>query len=107
MQKVFGLIGLATRAGRLAVGEGPVKDSVRFGKAKLVIIAEDASDNTRKSITDSCKYYDVKYYIAATKDTLGHAVGNNFNVAAAVLDDGFAKNIEKYLQSNLNGGDVL
>lgn len=107
MQKVFGLIGLAKRAGRLALGEDAVKDSIRFGKSRLVIIAEDASDNTRKSITDSCKYYNVKYYITATKDTLGHAVGNSFNAAVSVLDDGFAKNIEKYLQANLNGGDVL
>ncbi len=107
MQKVFGLIGLAKRAGRLALGESPSKDAVRFGKAKLVIIAEDASDNTKKSITDSCKYYGVKFYIAATKESLGHAVGNSFNAAVAILDDGFAKNIDKYLQTNFNGGDTL
>ncbi len=107
MQKAFGLIGLAKKAGRLALGEAAVKDAVRFGKAKLVIIAEDASDNTKKSITDSCKYYNVKYYITAAKDSLGHAVGNKFNAAIAVVDDGFAKSIEKCLQQSIYGGDIL
>lgn len=107
MQKVFGLMGLAKRAGRLVTGETGVKDSVRFGKAKLVIIASDASDNTKKNITDSCKYYNVKYYIAATKDTLGHAVGNDYNAAVAIVDDGFARSVEKNLQAILSGGDIL
>lgn len=107
MQKVLSLIGLARKAGKVALGEGPSKDAVRFGKAKLVIIAEDASDNTKKSITDSCKFYNVKYYIAFTKESLGHAVGNSINAAATILDDGFAATIEKHLQQSIDGGDLL
>ncbi len=107
MDKALGLVGLAKRAGKIAAGEGAVKDSIRFGKAYAVIIASDASDNTRKNITDSCKYYEVPYYIAYTKDILGHAIGNNFNAAIAVLDKGFCENIEKYLQQSIDGGDKL
>lgn len=105
MNKVFGLLGLAKRAGKLICGESASKDSVRYGKACLVIIASDASDNTKKSITDSCKYYGVPYYIYGTKDTLGHSVGNPFNAAVSVTDLGFSKSIEKYLQANINGGE--
>ena len=50
MDKVLGLMGLAKKAGRVAMGEDAVKDAVRYGTAHLVIIAEDASDNTKKSI---------------------------------------------------------
>ncbi len=107
MDKALGLIGLAKRAGRIAAGEEAVKDSVRFGKAQVVILASDASDNTRKNITDSCKYYGVPYYVAYTKEVLGHAIGNNFNAAIAVLDSGFSQNIEKYLQQSIDGGDKL
>lgn len=105
MDKTLGLIGLAKRAGRLVCGESAVKEGVRFGKARLVIIASDASDNTQKNISDSCKYYDVNYYIAYDKDTLGHAVGNSYNAAIAITDEGFAKSIEKNLQSIINGGE--
>ena len=107
MQKVLSLIGLAKRAGRVVLGEGPSKDAARYKKAKLIIIAEDASDNTKKSITDSCKYYNVRYYMAFSKESLGHAVGNSINAAVAILDDGFAKSIEKHLQQSIDGGDVL
>lgn len=107
MNKLFGLIGLAKRAGRLVCGENASKDAVRFGKARLVIIARDTSENTSKNITDSCKYYDVPYYFYGTKDSLGHAVGNDFNAVLCITDVGFAKSMEKYLQANINGGDLL
>ena len=107
MQKALSLIGLAKRAGRVVSGEGAVKDAVRYGKAYLVIIAEDASDNTKKSITNSCNYYDVKCYICGTKDAIGHALGREFNASVCVTDRGFADKIESYLQLNTNGGEQL
>ncbi len=107
MQKALSLIGLAKRAGRAVCGEGAVKDSIRYGKAHLVILAEDASDNTKKSITNSCKYYNVACYICATKDAIGHALGNSYNASVCITDIGFAKKIETYLQPNTNGGEQL
>lgn len=107
MDKVLGLLGLAKRAGRLVSGESAVKESVRFGKAHLVVLAADASANTAKNITDSCKYYGVKYFTYSDKVTLGHSVGNEFNAVLAVTDEGFSKSIEKCLQANINGGDRL
>ena len=105
MNKVYALVGLAKRAGKVVCGETGIKDSIRFGKAYLAIISEDASDNTKKSITNSCKYYDVKYYIWGTKDDLGHALGNNFNAAVCITEPGLAKSIEQHLQANTNGGE--
>ncbi len=107
MDKALSLIGLAKRAGKISAGEEAVKDSIRHGKAHLVIIASDASDNTKKSITNSCNYYGVKCYIEGTKDDIGHALGNAYNAAVCVCDKGFADSIEKWLQHNNNGGEVL
>ena len=107
MQKALSLIGLAKRAGRAVSGEGAVKDAIRYGKAQLVIIAEDASDNTKKSILNSCKYYSAKYVLCGTKEQMGHALGKRFCVALAFTDKGFADSIESKLQSNTNGGDIL
>ena len=105
MDKVFGLLGLARRAGKVICGEKPSKDAVKFGRACVVVIASDASENTKKNITDSCRYYNIPYYIYGTKDELGHAVGNEFNACVTVSDVGFANSIEKCLQANINGGD--
>lgn len=107
LDKVLSLLGLAKRAGRLLSGESAVKEGVRFGKAHLVVIAGDASCNTAKNITDSCNYYGVRYFTYSDKTSFGHAIGNEFNAAVAVTDEGFSKSIEKCLQANINGGDRL
>jgi ribosomal protein L7Ae-like RNA K-turn-binding protein len=54
--KIYLLIGLSTKAGRLTGGEDAVEKSIKSLKAQLVIVAEDASDNTRKKFMDICKY---------------------------------------------------
>lgn len=107
MNKSFNLVGLAKRAGKVVCGEEAVKEGIRSGKLKLVIIAEDVSNNTRKSIINSCKHYGVTYYFAGTKEELGHAVGNNFNAVLAISDEGFAKTIERNLQLITIGGEQL
>ena len=105
INKIYGLLGLAKRAGMIASGESRCKESVRFGSACLVIIAADTGVNTRKSITDSCKYYEVPYYELGTMVDNGHAIGTKFNAVMAVTDPGFAKSIEKHILAKINGGD--
>ena len=48
--RVLSLIGLATKAGKCASGEFMTENETKSGKAVLVIVAEDASDNTKKEI---------------------------------------------------------
>ena len=46
--RVLSLIGLATKAGKTVSGEFSTEKSVKTGKGLLVIVAEDASENTKK-----------------------------------------------------------
>ena len=55
--KFLGMLGLAKRAGKVQTGEDICSKAVKSGVSKLIIVACDASDNTKKSITDSCKFY--------------------------------------------------
>ena len=50
--KVISLLGLAERAGKIASGEFAAEKAVKTGKARLIIVAEDASDNTKKKFSD-------------------------------------------------------
>lgn len=43
--KALSLIGLATKAGRTVSGEFCTEKEVKSGRASLVIVADDASDN--------------------------------------------------------------
>ena len=101
----MGLIGLAKRAGRISCGESACKEAIRMGKSHLIVLAEDTSDNTKKNILDSCKYYNVEHFMLATKTELGHAVGNRYNAVVSVNDEGFAKGILKHIQANINEGE--
>ena len=96
--KVLSLIGLAMKAGRCASGEMMTENETKSGKAKLVIVASDASENTKKKFRDMCKFYKVPIYIYGDKDTLGHAMGKEFRASLAILDEGFADGIQRELK---------
>ncbi len=103
--KVLGTLGLAMRAGDVACGEFLTEEAIRSGRARLVIVAEDASENTKKKFRNSCRYYRVPFALYGSKETLGKAVGKEFRASMAVLNPGFAVSIGKNLdlEEKVNG----
>lgn len=101
-QKILNLIGLATKAGKTASGEFSTEKAVKGGTAHLVIVSEEASDNTKKMFTNMCTYYKVPICYFGGKDELGHAMGKEMRASLAVVEEGLAKAIAK--QMNMIGG---
>ena len=97
--KALSLIGLATKAGRTVSGEFSTEKEVKSGRASLVIVADDASDNTKKKFKNMCDYYHVPICFYKDKDTLGHAMGKQFRASLAILDEGFATGIRKNMDT--------
>lgn len=97
--KALSLISLATKAGKTVSGEFCTEKEVKTGRAALVIVARDASENTKKKFRNMCDYYHVPIYFYEDKDTLGHAMGKEFRASLAVLDAGFAKGIMRHLDA--------
>lgn len=83
-------LGLAMRAGKLASGDETVLRAIRQGKAKLVLVAADASDKAKKKYRDKCETYGVRLIEVFDRRTLGAAIGKAERVVAAVLDAGLA-----------------
>ena len=96
--KVLSYLGLAMRGRNLVSGEFQTEDAVKSGKAILVIVAEDASENTKKLFRDKCSYYEVPVYSYGTKQSLGRAIGKDQRSSLAVTDAGLAQAIEKTLK---------
>lgn len=96
-QKLLNLIGLATKAGKTVSGEFSTEKAVKCGKAHLVIVSEEASDNTKKMFTNMCTYYKVPICYLGGKGELGHAMGKEMRASLAVVDEGFAKAMLKQL----------
>ena len=103
--KIFSSLGLATKAGKTQSGEFSTEKAVKSFKAFLVIVAEDASDNTKKMFTNMCTYYEVPCVIYGTKVELGHALGKEMRASLAITDEGFDKMIQKQLASEGIGGN--
>ncbi len=96
--KVLSLLGLAMRGRNLVSGEFQTEEAVKDGSAMLVIIAEDASANTKKLFTNKCSFYEVPVYQYGTKETLGQAIGKDFRSSLGVCDAGLANAIVKLLE---------
>ncbi len=96
--KVLSLLGLAAKGRNLVSGEFQTLEAIRKGSAMLVIIAEDASDNTKKLFTDKSAFYHVPVAGYGTKVSLGHAIGKEQRSAVGVCDAGLADAIIKQLK---------
>lgn len=98
LKKVFNLIGIATKSNNIVSGEFSTEKAVKEKKAVLVIVAEDASDNTKKLFTNMCAFYKVPICFCGLKTELGHAMGKEFRASLALLDKGLADAIDKQLK---------
>lgn len=99
-KKIYSLLGLAARGRNLVSGEFSAENAVKAGKATLVIVGEDASDNTKKLFQNKCEFYQVPCYLFGTKETLGRAIGKEMRASIAVTDQGLADSIIKHLEES-------
>lgn len=97
--KVLSLVGLATKAGKTSSGEFSTEKAVKEGKACIVIVSEESSDNTKKKFQNMCDFYEVPIYFYGTKEELGMAMGKEFRASLSVNDPGLANAIEKQLKN--------
>lgn len=98
-QKLASLLGLAQKAGKLSSGDFAVDRAIKSGKAKIILVAADASEGTKKSYKDMAKFYNVSYYETLSKIRLGEAIGKPLRAAAVITDEGFTRSLLKLLAS--------
>ena len=89
--KLIGLLGLMRRANKIEIGEVNTGTAARAHKAKMIVVASDASENAVKravgfSNTGRCAM--VK--LPLTKEETAAAVGLTGCSMAALTDSGFA-----------------
>ena len=97
-KKVLSYVGIATKSGKIASGEFLTAKSVKDGSACLVIVADDASDNTKKMFINMCNFYEVPLCFFENKDSLGHSMGKEVRASLAFLDEGLAQAACKQLK---------
>ena len=97
--KVLSLVGIATKAGKIASGEFSTEKAVKCKKAYVVIVAADASENTKKKFQNMCIYYKTPCYFFGDKTELGRAIGKEFRASLAVLDENLGRAVREQLEN--------
>lgn len=97
-EKTLKFLGLMRRASALQAGENNAGEAVRGGKAKLLLLASDASENAKRRAESfvggrSCLLLALPF----TKAELGGALGQGDCSMAAVTELGFANALAKRL----------
>lgn len=86
-----GVLGLARKAGKLAMGEEEAISAVLERRSRLLLLAQDAGDGVVRRAGRAAESGEiVLYQLDLTKARLGAAVGRGACAAVAVTDVGLA-----------------
>jgi ribosomal protein L7Ae-like RNA K-turn-binding protein len=101
MNRLYGMLGLCARAGKLVSGESAAEKLIRAGACKVAFIDQGASKNAQKAIGNAVRTYQVPL-IVLPEGELGRAIGKPGRMAAAIADESFARSILK-IQTTFGG----
>lgn len=94
IERIYSLLGMARRAGKITSGESQVEAMLKKGKGFLLILAEDAP-GTHKKYTKWAGDLRIPVLILGEKQALGKAIGLSQRSTVLIMDEGFAKAILK------------
>lgn len=95
--RAFGLLSIAAKAGKVVSGGFMTEHALQDGSAELVIIAENASENTKKKFTNKSFFYKVPCIVAGDSKMLGARIGKEARTTVTITDAGLAKQIAQKL----------
>lgn len=98
MKKLLSLLGLGMKAGYVISGEMGCSLSIKKGNSKLLIIASNASLNTKEKFINLSNKNNVKYYEIGLKEELGSAIGKGLTSVISIRDEAFSKAIIKIIE---------
>lgn len=98
MDKALNLLGMMRRAHAIETGEDNSIDTVRAGKAKLVVCAADIAENALRKLENAVSGRSAMLIrLPYTKAELSDAMGVPGGAVAAITDLGFANALMKLL----------
>ena len=97
-EHILSMIGLAKKAGQVAIGEEPVGSAARAKDARVILVAQDAAaGSVRRAMSFGQTVACLCLTVPFDKDQLGRALGRTSCAMAAITDIGFAEAIVKKL----------
>lgn len=95
--RTYQMIALCQKARGLVTGEFACKQAVLQKEAQMVIVATDASNNTKKLFHDKSSYRQITCVEWGTKEKLGNILGKDPRAVIAIVDTNFAAKISQMI----------
>ena len=90
MDRIYGILGIAAKAGKLMSGFDSLQEGISKKQVNLVIVAQDASEKTKKEMQFICHKYGVPCIIFGNIQENSHAIGKNNRAIIGICDSGLA-----------------
>ncbi len=103
--KLCGLIGIATKAGKIVAGTDACLEDIKKGKVSLVIVASDASERTKTTFYKETQKYNIKIYELLSIEEISKAIGKVNKAVIGMKDVGFSKKIISIIDGGENIGE--
>lgn len=91
-------LSLAMKANQVVSGN-QVLSAIRDKRAKLILIASDASANTKKKYSDKAQFYQIDCQVVPVDSAMiSQAIGKHQRMYVGILDNGFSQMIKDKLK---------
>lgn len=101
--KLCGLIGLATKAGRVVMGTDACLEAIEKRSVKLILLAQDASERTKTHFTQTAQRLNIPISEILSIEEMSKAMGKVNKAVIGIKDTGFSKK----MISVINGGEDI
>ena len=98
--RVLGLLGMAARAGAVISGTDRVREAARGEGVRLVLLARDASANSREKLVPLLTARGISHVIRYDRNELGAAIGRGPASAVGVMDRKLADRLQVLLRDS-------
>lgn len=102
-QKICGLIGLATKAGKIVAGTDACLQEIEKRKINIIMLANNASERTKNHFKNKCKEANIQIYEGLSMEELSSCTGKSNKAVLGIKDKGFMQAIIKII----NGGEII
>ena len=99
-KRLLGMLGIATKAGKITFGAESCKEAIMKNKIKLLLLAKDASERTKTKFEVLAHSKKVPVFEVSNIEEMSRAIGKKNKAVVGILDFNFSKAIIEII----NGG---
>ena len=103
--RVLGMLGISAKAGKIVCGTDATIEDIERHKVKLVIVAENASDKTKKNMKYVCDKNKVPILEFGDIDEISKTIGKTNKAIIGIKSKSLSGAIEKLIKDN--GGELV